>query len=294
MPGKAFSLAAVCLFASSCAAAAQDQGGGAAQPSGAALRWYIADLKTSFPEHQMYSAATALTDANYVAVLNGLKDKAKVNGIRLPIFPAEPDANHYSSLYKNVFSYARRLGLAIYASPMSVGMKDYQGWSDHQYAAWLANYVGAFHPDFLSPFNEPGIGDDKVVAIAADVRSLVGGQTVLLGPDRQHVRSTIDDLARNPAVARSFDIVDSHNANKDTSATFENWARLVHSQSKPVWASEDPANWSVGADASLPGIEAAVKAGVQGLVIWYGKPSLIDDDGHPTAKAVEIAERLQR
>ncbi len=95
-------------------------------------------------------------------------------------------------------------------------------------------------------------------------------------------------------MAQSFDIVNSHNANKDTSATFENWARLVHSQSKPVWASEDPANWSVGADANLPGIEEAVKAGVQGLVIWYGKPSLVDDEGRPTAKAVEIAARLGR
>ncbi len=162
MIGKATSLAAFCLFAFSGAASPQDLGGGAADSGGrASLRWYLADLKTSFPEHQMYSPATALTDANYVAVLGGLKDKAKVNGIRLPIFPGERDAGHYSGLYKNVASYARRLGLAIYASPMSVGMKDYQGWSDRQYADWLANYISTFHPDFLSPFNEPGIGDDR-------------------------------------------------------------------------------------------------------------------------------------
>lgn len=256
------------------------------------VQWYVADLKTSFPEHKSYSAQSALTPSNYVAVLNGLKRKVGVNGVRLPIFPGESDPASYSKLYKDVFAYARNIGLAVYASPMSVGMRDYQGWSDQQYAQWLARYVNYFQPEFLSPFNEPGISDERVISIVGQLRSMLTAKTLIMGPDRQHVDRTVESLQQDSEITHVFDIVDSHNANRDRSATRSNWAALVQMEGKPVWASEDPANWSVGADPSLPGIGEAVDAGVQGVVIWAAKPSLIDDRGEPTQKAREIASHL--
>jgi hypothetical protein len=133
----------------------------------------------------------------------------------------------------------------------------------------------------------PGIDDKRMIAIVAELRALLATPTVLLW-------GRTGSTSANPAIAQSFDVIDSHNANRDMSATFDNWTKLVRSQSKPVWASEDPANWSASADASLPGIVEAVEARVRGLVIWYGKLSLVDDDGRATAKALEIAKHLER
>jgi hypothetical protein len=273
------------------AGSATAQSGGPGRYRGS-LQWFIADLKTSFPEHKHYSPRSALTESNYVAVLAGLKSNVGVNGIRLPIFPSERDSSRYSQLYNDVVAYARSIGLAIYASPMSVGMGDFAGWSDDQYAAWLADYANRFKPEFLSPFNEPGVSDERMIGIVGRLRPLLTTHVLLLGPDRQHVDKTVDDLARNTAVAAMFDIVDSHNANRDESATRSNWGELIRLESKPVWSSENPANWSAGADPSLPGVADAVDAGVQGLVIWSAKPSLVDDQGEPTQKAKEIADHL--
>jgi hypothetical protein len=242
----------------------------------------------------LYSDKTALTEANYIAVLDGLKNNAKVNGVRLPIFPTRARPDTYSQVYKKAIAYARSIGLAIYASPISVGMSDYDGWSSQQYATWLADYTNYFSPDFLSPFNEANIDDSQAMEIVAKLRALLRTNTLINGPDRQRVRRTIEDLARNQNLAKSFDIIDSHNANKDYSATNDNWASLVQAfkDRKPVWASENPANWNVGTDQSLPGIADAVHAGVQGLVIWFAKPGLVDDNGRPTPKALDIAAHL--
>ncbi len=130
-----------------------------------AVRWYIADLKPCFPEHPQYSAASALTDGNYRAVLDGLKAHVKVNGVRLPIIPAYADPGAYPALYKTVTDYARSIGLGLYASPLSVGMSAYRDWTDERYATWLADYANAHAPDFLSPFNEAGIEADRIKTI---------------------------------------------------------------------------------------------------------------------------------
>ena len=259
---------------------------------GGAVRYYIADLKTSFPEHRSYSAATALTQANYRAVLDGLKANAGVNGVRLPIIPGRR-SDGYSALYHTVFDYARSIGLLIYASPMSVGMGSYGGWSDEQYASWLADYANAFRPDVLSPFNEAGIDSGRMAAIVTALRSGLSGSVQLAGPDRQHVNKSLDAVAGDPSAANLFDIVDSHNADRDATATAQNWARLA-AGGRPVWSSENPADWSHGHGGGLPGIDQAVAGGVQGLVIWMAKPSLVDDAGRPTAKAREIAAHLGR
>lgn len=266
--------------------------GTAAEPaSPPALRDLIADLKPSFPEHPGYSAVTALTEGNLQAVLDGLQGLG-VNGLRLPIVPAYAGPGQYPALHGQVHASARRRGLTIYASPLSVGMRDYEGWSDERYAGWLAAYASAFAPEILSPFNEAAIDGRRMARIVERLRS--SSPVTLAGPDRQHVGRTLQDLAAHPEVAALFDIVTSHNADRDAGATSANWAALVGlaGPAKPVWSSENPSGWSRGRDAALPGIDQAVEGGVRGVVVWMAKPSLVDDEGRPTAKGREIARHV--
>jgi len=165
-------------------------------------------------------------------------------------------------------------------------MRDYSGWSDEQYVAWLAGYVQEFRPDFLSPFNEPGLPAERIDAIVAMLRSRLAGATRIAGPDKIHVGATLEALSASGQLKADFDIVDSHNANHDDTATAENWRRLVGLSGKPVWSSENPNGWS--------GIANAVSGGVEGLVVWRGKPELVNDAGRPSAKALELAHRLVR
>ena len=256
---------------------------------------YVADLKTSFPEHELYGPATALTRTNYRAVLDGLARAAGVNGVRLPIVPAYAGRADYPPLYADVYDYARSLGLLIYASPLSVGTRAFSGWSDERYASWLAAYAAEFRPDVLSPFNEAALDDRRIAAIVAALRPRLAGSMLLMGPDRQHVARTVQSLGRDPGVAALFDIVGSHNADRDGSATADNWARLVTSAGgRPVWSSENPAGWARGQAEGLPGMDQAVAGGVAGIVVWMAKPGLVDGTGRPTAKACEIAAHLVR
>ncbi len=256
---------------------------------------YLADLKTSFPEHELYSPATALTRANYRAVLDGLAGEVGVNGVRLPIVPAYAGASDYPPLYRDVSAYARGLGLSIYASPMAVGMKPFVGWSDDRYASWIADYAAAFRPDVLSPFNEAGLDNRRIVRIAGLVRAKLTVPVLLMGPDRQHVGRSAESLARDPSVAALFDIVGSHNADKDGSATASAWEALIAAAGgRAVWSSENPAMWSRGQADGLPGMDQAVEGGVEGVVAWMAKPGLVDGTGRPTAKACEIAANLVR
>jgi hypothetical protein len=256
---------------------------------------YIADLKTSFPEHELYSPATALTRLTYRAVLDGLAGPAGVNGIRLPIVPSYATAADYPPLYADVLAYARSLGLTIYASPMSVGMKPFAGWTNERYADWLAAYAAVFRPDVLSPFNEAALDNYRIAGITRLLRAKLAAPVLLMGPDRQHVGRSVTSLARDPGTVALFDIIGSHNADRDTSATAQAWSALVAlAGDRPVWSSENPALWSRGQVDGLPGIDQAVSGGVAGVVVWMAKPSLVDGTGRPTAKACEIAANLVR
>ncbi len=256
---------------------------------------YIADLKTSFPEHELYSAATALTRVNYRAVLDGLANEAGVNGVRLPIIPAYAGPSHYPALYRDVQAYARGLGLIVYASPMSVGMTAFPGWSDDRYASWLADYAAAFQPEVLSPFNEAGVDNRRIARITALLRAKLTVPTLLMGPDRQHVGRSAESLAGDPGIAALFDIVGSHNADRDASATAAAWGSLIAAAGgRPVWSSENPALWGRGQGEGLPGMDQAVEGGVEGVVTWMAKPGLVDGTGRATAKACEIAAHLVR
>ena len=256
---------------------------------------YIADLKTSFPEHELYTPATALTRVNYRAVLDGLANEAGVNGVRLPIIPAYAGPSDYSRLYRDVIAYAREIGLTVYASPMSVGMTPFPGWSDDRYASWIADYAAGFQPDVLSPFNEAGLDNRRIARIAALVRAKLTVPVLLMGPDRQHVGRSAESLAGDPGIAALFDIVGSHNADRDASATAAAWGSLIAAAGgRPVWSSENPALWGRGQGEGLPGMDQAVEGGVEGVVAWMAKPGLVDGTGRATAKACEIAAHLVR
>lgn len=258
------------------------------------LRFYIADLKSSFPESDYYTTDTALTAANYAAVLGGLRDNVGVNGIRVPVVPDYEDPSAYPALYGTILSYARGLGLAVYASPLSYGPEHYEDWSDARYAAWIASYVETFHPQFVSPFNEAGFSEDRMRGIVRALRYRLRSPVVIVGPDKQALNGNIAEVASPYSVAPLFDVIGAHNSGNDLTATAENWARLIADApgGKPVWSTENPAYWAVGARPGLPGIVGAVASGVRGLVIWKGKPSLVDDAGQPTLKACKLAQHI--
>ena len=258
------------------------------------LRWYIADLKPSFPESDNYDADTALTDANYAAVLSGLVNNLGMNGIRVPIIPNYEAPTAYPELYSKIIAYAHGLGLAVYASPLSFGPEAYETWSDARYAAWVANYVAAFKPGFVSPFNEAGFTDDRMRGILRALRYRLTSSVVLIGPDKKLVSGNIAELEAPYSVAPLFDVIGAHNTGGDDTATAENWSHLVADSpgGKPVWSTENPGYWSVGQRDHLPGIVGAVSSGVKGLVIWKAKPSMVDDAGLPTAKACKLAPHI--
>ena len=254
----------------------------------------MADIKASFPESGDYSTDSALTEANYAAVLSGLVTNVGVNGIRVPIIPDYEATGVYPDLYSKIIAYARGLGLAIYASPLSFGPDQYEGWSDARYAAWIATYVAMFKPGFVSPFNEAGFSDDRMRGILRALRYKLTAPVVLIGPDKKLVSGNIAELEAPYSVAPLFDVIGAHNTGGDDTATAANWSRLIADSpgGKPVWSTENPAYWSVGQRADLPGIVGAVASGVKGLVIWKGKPSLVDDDGQPTLKACKLAQHI--
>lgn len=258
------------------------------------LRAYIADLKSAFPESDDFSPGTALTEDNFETVLSGLVNNVGVNGIRIPIVPGYATPASYSDLYRRIFRYARRIGLLIYASPLGWGPGAYNGWSDERYAAWIAAYTTAFRPNFVSPFNEPGFEDVRIRNIMTRLRPKLGQAVYLVGPDKGYVVDTIQELASRTSVGPLFDIISTHNAGGDPTATGQNWSYLVAEapDGKPVWSTENPSNWSVGQSSNLPGINGAIEGGVKGLVIWRGKPSLVDDGGQATSKACKLAAHI--
>ena len=258
------------------------------------LRAYIADIKSAFIESGDYSPETALTEDNFGAVLSGLINNVGVNGIRVPIIPDYATPASYSDLYRKIYGYARRNGLLIYASPLGYGPVAYTGWSDERYAAWIAAYSAAFKPNFLSPFNEAGFDNVRIRDIMTRLRPKLGAAVFLVGPDKGHVVDSILELASRTSVGPLFDIVSAHSAGGDDTATGQNWSYLVAESpdSRPVWSTENPSYWSVGQSKNLPGIDGAVVSGVKGLVVWRGKPSLVDDAGQATPKACKLAEHM--
>jgi len=146
----------------------------------------------------------------------------------------------------------------------------------------------------LSPFNEAGFDDVRIRNIMTRLRPKLGAAVFLVGPDKTSVLNSIQGLASRTSVGPLFDIVSAHSAGWDNTATGQNWSYLVAESpdGRPVWSTENPSYWSVGQSKNLPGIDGAVVSGVKGLVVWRGKPSLVDDAGQATPKACKLAEHM--
>jgi hypothetical protein len=136
--------------------------------------------------------------------------------------------------------------------------------------------------------------NQQMVHIVSLLRPLLRTPVKIIGPDNMHVEFTLNSLSKKGGNIDSlFDIIGSHNAGKDESATVQNWSRLVQLAAglgKPTWSSENPREWEPA--NGLPSLGDAVNGGVQGLVIWQAKPKLIVDNGQPTAVAVDIASHI--
>lgn len=257
------------------------------------VRYFIADLKTSFPEHWLYSQSSGLDASNYKLVLQRLRAELGVNGVRVPIIPSNRSVSQYSGLYRSTVQEARALGMLIYASPMSVGMKSYTGWTSDQYARWIVDYANAFQPDVVSVFNESGMDANTMLDITNRVRGGLRAASKLAGPDKVHVAGSLQALNDQADLSQAFDVIDSHNANRDMSATAAGWAQLRQAAgpTRSMWSSENPAGWNAGRGGA-PGIEDAVSGGVDAVVIWQAVPSLISNTGQVTPSGCQIGSHI--
>jgi hypothetical protein len=117
----------------------------------------------------------------------------------------------------------------------------------------------------------------------------------IVGPDIRHVDHSTQVMADHD-LAGLLDIIGSHNAALDDGATAAAWARLQTTVNKPVWATEDPREWSVLSPAG--GQEIGTKAivdptsRVSGLVIYLAFPHAVDSAGSLTVKGQAIADGI--
>jgi len=234
------------------------------------LTYYLADLKSGFPESSDYNSGTALYTNNYQTIISGLVNNAKCNGIRMPIIPTLT-SNNYPQINADIYTYAQYNGLVVYASPLSVGTNAYSTWTDQQYAEWIADYVNNFNPEFVSPFNESGRSPEDIINIVNLLKPLLAVNVTIVGPDDSAVSNTIKALQSNTLLASCFDVISSHNDTGDTSGTVANW-EVLGSYGKPVWNSE----------THQAGISPAINGGASGLVIWYSYPALVTSNGNLT------------
>lgn len=229
-----------------------------------------------------------ITAGNYQAIIDGLKNKLQCNALRLYIDLAVASPDHYSELYKNVYRYARQMGLKIYANPLGTGR---QGLGNAELARIVANYANYYQPEFLGPFNETGIGIPDLQGIAAMVRRELRYATILVGPDTQKVQGTINKINGSSNLEAYFDIIGAHNAEQDEQATVAAWRILAGEARRPVWASENPRSWTAKNDRGEEiGVASVIGAGssVSGLVIYLAFPVAIDENGNLTQQGQEL------
>lgn len=232
--------------------------------------------------------------SNYKTILDGMAKKLNCNGLRTYIDPALNNKDEYSKIYKDVFSYAReQLGMVIYANPLGTG--DFSK-NDDEYVKWIVEYANGFKPDFIGPFNEPGMSPDRLLRISTRVRDALSRKTVLVGPDLQKVAGTMDKLKHEPRLLGQFDILSAHNAEQDEMATPQAWRSLSKmSRDAMIWASENPRGWSVkNASGQEIGVRSTVESenSVSGLVIYLAFPNSLNEQGELTEKGRDIARHI--
>merc|ERR1712113_1312287 len=123
---------------------------------------------------------------------------------------------------------------------------------------WVTAFANEWQPDIFAPFNEAGLEGDEYVDYGKEIASGLTYSPKYVGPEKQHVDGTMEMLTAFPKLIEMFDVVNSHNAVDDTSATASNWKKLAKmAGGDGIWATENPRNWSA---TNSNGDEVGVKA----------------------------------
>lgn len=258
--------------------------------SGSALKRTFCDVKTALNEG-------TLNETNVDSLLTALTSLMHCNGIRVPLLPTLSGPSQYSAGYNATIVAARARNLTLYASPMEHSWETVPG-GEPAYASWVARYAAAYGPHFLSAFNEVGQSNcdpacmKKVVSY---VRTAPGVPSYVryVGPDDEHVKSTLSACAAASNFEGTFDVLSSHNAGQDSSATPKAWAQLVKAGgSRQVWSSENPACFTLPSCTGYSTLAAPVDAGVASLVTWETLGNDVTLAGAITAQGADIAAGL--
>jgi hypothetical protein len=279
----------------------------AAPPFAGNLTHFWCDVKTALN-------ASTLNATNAPALVGALATKMRCNGLRVPLLPTLRRPRDYPAGYNASLAVAGGLGLALYGSPMERAWEIVtaagtppaddppaarQLAAEAAYTSWLIDYVSGYGGQlaFLSPFNEVGAACDAAcmrrVAAAVRAAAVAAGlpHLQLVGPDDEHVASTLAAATAHGGFAGVFDVLSSHNAGADGSNDRANWRALVAAGGgRPVWSSENPACFTVAKCSTSYGtMAAALVSGVAGLVPWATLGRCVDPaDGSLTPTGADI------
>ena len=233
-------------------------------------------------------------------LLPALVDSMNCTGLRIPIMPGLVGPAAYPASFNYTLSWARSRGLALYASPMenSWSSRAAGGGNAVKYSHWLAEFASVFTMDYLSPFNEVGSKCDGqcMAGVTTSLRSALPHPPLLVGPDAEHVATSLALVRASANAMADFDVISSHNAGGDNSNNDATWRNLVTAAGKrPVWSSENPTCFTIGACTTYGTMAASINGGVVGIVSWN---TLGDDvrisDGNITDKGRDIVVGLRR
>jgi hypothetical protein len=164
-----------------------------------------------------------------LAVLQSLPAGLRCTGLRVPLLPSLAVPAQYSAAFNATLAAAHTLGLAVYASPMENSWGILGG--EAAYTRWVGQYAAAFQPAYLSVFNEVGADCDPTCKkrVVAAVRAFPGvpASVKYVGPDAMHLDTSLAEVSAAGGYSGTFDVLSSHNAAADTSATLQHWRQLV-------------------------------------------------------------------
>lgn len=258
--------------------------------AGVALTRTFCDVKTALNDG-------TLNETNVDALLSSLSSLMHCNGVRIPLLPTLASPSQYSSGYNATIVAARARNLTLYASPMEGAWSAVPG-GEAGYVAWVARYATAYGPHFLSVFNEVGAQNCDPACMARVVKAVRGSAGVpsyigYVGPDDEHVDSTLKACKGAGDFKGVFHVLSSHNAGQDSSATPAAWAQLVAAGAgRDVWSSENPACFNLTACTKYSTLADPIGAGVAGLVTWATLGNDVTLAGAITAQGADIAGGL--
>ena len=264
---------------------------------------------------QRFITKDITTEAEADNLLKGFTTM-KVNGIRLPIFPAGWDYNE--DLMQYFFTQAKAQGFLIYANPAqdsgarriasgTLLSADLIATNNNATAtATVISTVSQFALDYpglkwINPFNEDGRPGGawtsaQINAIYSGVKANMesyfnSGQIPnvpeLIGPCSWGIPASIDML-NNSNIGEYITVASSHNLGSNDSS----WSTFIAAANNnttggvsnplPVWDSE--VNNSIGRDGdTTTRIDAAIANKVDGLVIYNSGNNIFKDSGALTS-----------